>query len=137
MKYGLYNPNEEQKELFAKIKAHKEWLDTFDEIIVGVAMHNFGINVNFKTYTDILFQSGIAFAYENGKVAGLMRNVPWNFVVSGGGHYLEAPEGDFVIPWIKYVLKFVGLTHVKHFAIKGTLYPGFDINTITDVNFIE
>jgi len=99
-------------------------------------MHNFGINVNFKTYTDILFQSGIAFGYENGKVTGLMRNVPWNFVVSGGGHYLEA-EGDFVIPWIKYAMKYVGLTHVKHFAIKGTLYPGFDINTITDVNFTE
>jgi len=136
LKYSLQNPNPEQQELYAKIKSHKEWLDTFDEIFVGCAMHNFGINVNFKTYTDVLFQSGIGFAYESGKVVGLLRNIPWNFVVAGGGHYLET-EGDLVIPWIKAVMKFCGVTNVKHFAVKGTLRHGFDINTINEVNFTE
>lgn len=58
LKYTFGKMNSEQQALFDKIKKHKEHLDSFDEIYLGVAMHNFGPNLNTKTYIDVISQMG-------------------------------------------------------------------------------
>jgi FMN-dependent NADH-azoreductase len=151
MKYGLIGGklNETQQPYFEKISAHKQWLDSFDEVYFGAAMHNFGINVNAKTYFDVFVQpgtayvshiteliwlSGIAFTYVDGKPKGLMKSNRWNFVIAGGGNALATPELDFVIPWIKQAFAFIGIANIAIYAAKGTLYPGFDVSK-QDIKF--
>eukprot|EP01121_Diplochlamys_sp_Union-15-3_P014846 TRINITY_DN4799_c0_g1_i1.p1 TRINITY_DN4799_c0_g1~~TRINITY_DN4799_c0_g1_i1.p1 ORF type:complete len:198 (-),score=25.49 TRINITY_DN4799_c0_g1_i1:4-573(-) len=131
MKYAFLSNkmNGEQQELYDKIKHHKEWLHTFSEIYVGVAMHNFAINVNFKNYIDILVQPGICFTYVDRKPVGLMKNNPWNFVVAGGGNYLRGDD-DYLIPWVKKSFDFCGIDNLKFLAVTGTLSPNFKVDDV-------
>lgn len=70
--------------------------------------------------------TGVFVNYKDGKFEGLIHN-NWFFVLASGGHYLENPEYDFVTPWIRQFMQFVGCTNPKFFFAKGTLYPNFDL----------
>jgi len=120
----------EQQSLFDKIQQHKDWLDSFSEVYVGCAMHNYSINVNFKTYFDILSTPGIAFKNVDGKAIGLFRNNHWHFVTTGGGLFLENPATDFVLPWLRLAFEMFGITNVKFFVVKGTGLPTFDLSKL-------
>lgn len=72
----------------------------------------------------------MAFSYENGKVKGLFpSNTKWTVVVAGGGMALES-EHDHVIPWLKSVFSFVGVTKSEFIPVKGTLFPTFDLSKV-------
>lgn len=131
MKYALFSDNMsiQQKQLFAAVQEFKNYLDSFDEVIVAVPMHNFGPSVEFKNLIDILVQPNIAVSYEGGRAKGLMKNNKWSFVCTAGGHSLES-EGDFLIPWLRQVMKFIGVNDVHVLSIPGTASPNFSLDKV-------
>jgi FMN-dependent NADH-azoreductase len=131
--------SDEQQVLLSKIREHKAWLDTFDEVYIASPMHNFGVSVNLKTYLDILIQpsniassfifsvsTAVAFSYSAEGPCGLMKPNRWVFVCTGGGSYLGTKK-DFLTPWLNQVMSFIGI--LPQFAIlNGTANPQFSLS---------
>lgn len=92
-----------------------------DVIVLGVPMHNFGIPSGLKAYVDHFARAGETFKYtENGPV-GLLEDKPVYVLATRGGDYSENgyPHMDFVLPYLKTVFGFIGLTNVTELQANG------------------
>jgi FMN-dependent NADH-azoreductase len=98
-------------------------LERADEYVVGVAMHNFSIPGTLKLWIDQVVRSGSTFSYGAAGVEGLLKGKKATVLVASGGVY-EAGSPlaayDFVAPYLKMVLGFVGVTDVKFVTAGGT-----------------
>jgi FMN-dependent NADH-azoreductase len=92
-----------------------------DAIVVGSPMHNFGVPSTLKTYIDHIARAGETFKYtENGPV-GLLDDKPVYVLATRGGDYSENgyPQMDFVLPYLKTVFGFMGLSNVTLLQSNG------------------
>lgn len=92
-----------------------------DAIVIGAPMHNFGIPSGLKAYIDHFARAGETFKYtENGPV-GLLEDKPVYVLATRGGDYSENgyPQMDFVLPYLKTVLGFVGISNVTLLQANG------------------
>ncbi len=92
-----------------------------DAIVVGSPMHNFGVPSTLKTYIDHIARAGETFKYtENGPV-GLLADKPVYVLATRGGDYSENgyPQMDFVLPYLKTVFGFLGLSNVTLLQSNG------------------
>lgn len=89
-----------------------------DAIIMAVPRYNFHVPASLKAYVDYIARPRLTFAYnENGPV-GLLPNVPVYAVVSSGGIYTLG-DNDFMLPWLKQALSFLGLSSVNLINAQG------------------
>ncbi len=97
-----------------------------DIIVIGAPLINFTIHSSLKAWIDHITRAGITFGYgENGpigKVAGKKVYV----AMSSGGVYSEGPgkANDFVAPYLKAFLGFLGMTDLTVFRAEGLKVPG-------------
>ncbi len=90
-------------------------LERADEYVFGVAMHNFSIPSVLKLWVDQIVRSGRTFAYAESGPQGLLRGKKATILVASGGVYQAGtPAGalNFVDPYLKTILGFVGVTDV-------------------------
>jgi FMN-dependent NADH-azoreductase len=98
-----------------------EQLKEADAIVIGAPMHNFGIPSTLKTYIDHIARAGHTFKYsENGPV-GLLEDKPVYILGTRGGNYsaMGYPHMDFVLPYLKSVLGFLGIQNVTLIQANG------------------
>lgn len=101
-----------QKETLALSEQLIGELEAADNIVIGVPIYNFGVPAAFKAWIDMVARARRTFKYtENGPV-GLLENKKAYVVVTSGGTKLDS-EVDFVSPWIKHVLGFLGIQDVE------------------------
>jgi FMN-dependent NADH-azoreductase len=97
-----------------------------DIIVIGAPLYNFTIPSALKAWIDHITRAGITFGYtENGpfgKVTGKQVYV----AMSSGGIYSEGPgkANDFVAPYLKAFLGFLGMTDLTVFRAEGLKVPG-------------
>lgn len=106
-------------------KAIKEIMDA-DVLVIGAPMYNFGIPSVLKAWFDHIARAGITFKYgENGPV-GLVTGKKAYIAVTTGGIYSsgDAAGYDFVVPYIKAFLGFIGITDVTVVRAEGFAIPG-------------
>ncbi|MDV7340769.1 FMN-dependent NADH-azoreductase [Terasakiella sp. A23] len=92
-----------------------------DVIVIGAPMHNFGVPSGLKAYIDHFARAGETFKYtENGPV-GLIEDKPVYVIGTRGGDYSENgyPQMDFVLPYLKTVMGFIGITDVTLLQANG------------------
>ncbi len=92
-----------------------------DAIVIGAPMHNFGIPSGLKAYIDHFARAGETFQYtENGPV-GLIEDKPVYILATRGGDYSENgyPQMDFVLPYLKTVMGFIGISNVTLLQANG------------------
>ncbi len=92
-----------------------------DAIVIGAPMHNFGVPSGLKAYIDHFARAGETFKYtENGPV-GLLEDKPVYVIATRGGDYSENgyPQMDFVLPYLKTVMGFIGITDVTLLQANG------------------
>jgi FMN-dependent NADH-azoreductase len=97
-------------------------LDQADEYVFGVAMHNFSIPATLKLWIDQIARAGRTFAYSETGPEGLLKGKKATVIVSTGGNYeAGTPYAalNFVEPYLKVVLGFVGLTDVQFVTASG------------------
>lgn len=97
-------------------------LETADEYVLGVAMHNFSIPSVLKLWIDQIVRGGRTFAYGADGPKGLLQGKKATIVTASGGVYeLGTPAGamNFVEPYLKTVLGFLGVTDVKFVTAGG------------------
>lgn len=97
-----------------------------DIIVIGAPLYNFTIHTALKAWLDLITRAGITFSYnENGPV-GLVQGKKVYIAMSSGGVYSEGPAQlhDFVAPYLKSFLGFLGMNEVDVFRVEGVKIPG-------------
>lgn len=94
-----------------------------DEYVVGVPMHNFSVPSTVKLWIDQVVRAGKTFAYGSGAAKGLLTGKKATLVMASGGIYEQGSAGEalnFVTPYLRTILGFMGVTDVNFIAVGGT-----------------
>jgi FMN-dependent NADH-azoreductase len=97
-----------------------------DIIVIGAPLINFTIHSALKAWIDHITRAGITFGYgENGPI-GKVTGKKVYIAMSSGGVYSEGPGvvNDFVAPYLKAFLGFLGMTDLTVFRAEGLKVPG-------------
>jgi FMN-dependent NADH-azoreductase len=98
-------------------------LQEADEYVFGVPMHNFSIPSTLKLWIDQVVRVGKTFSYGSSGPIGLLSGKKATLLLASGGVYAQgsALEAmDFVTPYLKAVLRTLGVTNVTVIAAEGT-----------------
>jgi FMN-dependent NADH-azoreductase len=83
-----------------------------DTLVIGIPIYNFSMPAGFKAWSDLAARVGETFSYtENGPV-GLLEGKKAYIAVASGGT-IVASEIDFLTPWLRHFLGFIGIQDVK------------------------
>jgi len=97
-----------------------------DIIVIGAPLYNFTIHTSLKAWIDHITRAGITFGYgENGPI-GMINDKKVYVAMSSGGVFSEGPgkANDFVAPYLKSFLGFLGMTDLSVFRAEGLKVPG-------------
>ncbi|RZU41421.1 FMN-dependent NADH-azoreductase [Edaphobacter modestus] len=112
----------EQKAVLAESDTLIAELDQANEIVIGVAMHNFSIPSVLKLWIDQVARSGKTFAYGATGPEGLLKGKKATILTASGGVYeAGTPAGamNFIEPYLRAILGFMGITDVKFVNAAG------------------
>jgi len=123
---AAYTPDEsqtaEQKAILAVSDMLIAELQQADEVVFGVAMHNFSVPSVLKLWIDQVARRGKTFAYGANGPEGLLKGKKATILIATGGVYdagSPAASLNFVEPYLRAVLGFVGITDVKFVTAGG------------------
>ncbi|HWK02149.1 MAG TPA: NAD(P)H-dependent oxidoreductase [Puia sp.] len=96
-----------------------------DILVIGAPLYNFSIHSSLKAWIDHIVRKGVTFNYDANGAQGLIKGKKVYIAMSSGGVYSEGPMQpyDFVVPYLKWMLGFLGLTDLTVFRIEGTNIP--------------
>lgn len=117
---------EEEKESIRFSDEAVKQLLAADIIVIGAPLYNFTIHTALKAWIDHITRAGITFGYgENGPV-GKVTGKKIYVAMSSGGIYSYGPgqANDFVVPYLKAFLGFLGMTDITAFRAEGLKVPG-------------
>lgn len=124
--HAAYTPENartaEQNALLAPSEELIQELESADEIVIGVPMHNFSIPSALKLWIDQIVRAGRTFSYGANGPKGLLQGRKATLLVASGGVYSAgspAAAMNFVEPYMLAVLNFLGITDVRTVAVAG------------------
>lgn len=97
-----------------------------DFIVIGAPLYNFSIHSALKAWIDHIARAGVTFRYSEQGPEGLVKGKKVYIAMSTGGVYSEGPYQpyDFVAPYLKAVLGFMGMTDLTVYRAEGVNIPG-------------
>jgi FMN-dependent NADH-azoreductase len=96
-------------------------LQAADVVVLGVPMYNFGIPTQLKAWFDAVARAGVTFRYTEKGPEGLLRGKTVYAVLTRGGIHRDQPT-DNVVPYLRTVLGFLGITDVRLVYAEGLAY---------------
>ncbi|UOQ69624.1 FMN-dependent NADH-azoreductase [Hymenobacter volaticus] len=99
-----------------------------DILVIGVPFYNFSIPSSLKSWLDHLTRAGITFRYTPNGPEGLITGKKVYLAVASGGIYSEGPMQayDYATPYLRIILRFLGLTDVTVARAEGVKLPEFE-----------
>ena len=96
-----------------------------DILVIGAPMYNFSVPSTLKAWIDHIARAGVTFTYGEKGPKGLVQGKKVYLAVASGGIYSEGQmkSYDFVTPYLKTVLGFIGLTDITVVRAEGTSMP--------------
>lgn len=97
-----------------------------DILVIGAPMYNFSIHSTLKAWIDHIVRSGVTFKKGETGAEGLIKGKKVYLVISSGGVYSDGPmkSYDFIEPYLRFILGFIGLTDITVFRAEGFSVPG-------------
>jgi FMN-dependent NADH-azoreductase len=97
-----------------------------DILVIGAPMYNFGIPSTLKAWLDHIVRPGLTFSHSEKGVEGLIKGKKAYIVLASGGIFSEGPmkPHDFVEPYLRFILGFIGITDITTFRVEGSAIPG-------------
>ena len=91
-----------------------EELMNADFVVIGAPMYNFGISSTLKAWFDHITRAGITFKYTDKGPVGLLHGKKVFLAVTTGGIYSSGENigNDFLTPYLKFMLAFIGMNNV-------------------------
>jgi FMN-dependent NADH-azoreductase len=127
---AFFTPVEQHTEANKEAISHsnqaiKEIMDA-DVLVIGAPMYNFSIPSVLKAWFDHIARAGITFKYGANGPEGLVTGKKAYIAVATGGIYSSGDSAgyDFVVPYIKAFLGFIGITDVTIVRAEGFAIPG-------------
>ena len=124
--YANFTPQDtrtgEQNALLAHSEELIQELESADEIVIGIPMHNFSIPSTLKLWLDQVVRGGRTFSYGASGVKGLLEGRKATLLVASGGVYAAGSPAagmNFIDPYMKAILGFIGITDVDVVAVGG------------------
>ncbi len=93
-------------------------LQAADTLVIGLPMYNFSLPSMLKAWVDHIARAGLTFRYTETGSAGLLEGKKVYLVAAMGGIH-EAGATDFLRPYMKHILAFVGLSDVESITADG------------------
>lgn len=98
-----------------------------DMLILTVPMYNFAVPSALKAWIDHVVRIGRTFSYDGQSFAGLLQGKKAYVVCAYGatGYGVGEPFGaaNFVEPYLRFVLTFLGITQTEFFSVEATSAP--------------
>lgn len=98
-----------------------------DIYVINAPFYNFSIPTTLKAYLDHIVRPGITFQYnEKGEPEGFLKNKKAYITIASSGVYSEGQFQylDYVSPYLKMLLGFIGITDISFFRVEGTRLTG-------------
>jgi FMN-dependent NADH-azoreductase len=93
-----------------------------DVLVLGVPMYNFGVSAQLKNWIDAISRARVTFQYTANGPEGLLKGKTVYVVTTRGGVHRNQAS-DTVVPYLRNVLAFLGMTDV-HFVYAEGLAMG-------------
>lgn len=104
-----------QREMLAYSDELVAELQTADAIVIGVPVYNFSIPATLKAWIDMVARAGLTFRYTKDGPQGLLEDKKVYLAIASGGVPVDSPA-DFATPYLRHILKFIGISDVEVFA---------------------
>lgn len=118
---GLTDPAErtpEQARAAALGDTLIEELEAADVLVIAAPVYNFGVASSLKAWFDHVARAGRTFRYTADGPEGLLAGKKAYVFVTSGGQY-EGTDNDFLVPWLRFMLAFLGITDVEIVRAEG------------------
>lgn len=107
--------DEEQRQKLANSDELVAELQVADVIVIGVPVYNFSIPATLKAWIDMVARAGLTFRYTEDGPLGLLEKKKVYLAIASGGVPIDSPA-DFATPYLRHVLRFIGMSDVDVFA---------------------
>ena len=98
-------------------------LEAADTIVFSVPVYNFTIPATLKAWADLVARAGRTFRYTQNGPEGLLTGKTVYITAATGGTAIGS-DIDFMSPWLKFFLGFLGMTDVRIVAADGIMGEG-------------
>ncbi|MEM9758056.1 MAG: NAD(P)H-dependent oxidoreductase [Pseudomonadota bacterium] len=109
-----------QREALAHSDVLVSELKAADVLVAAVPIYNFGVPAAFKAWIDMVARARETFRYTPDGPQGLLEGKKAYLVITSGGTRLGS-EIDFVSPWLRHVMGFLGIHDVEIIDASGLM----------------
>lgn len=102
---------DEQREAIVMSDTIVSELKDNDVLVIGVPIYNFSMPAILKAWADLAARVGETFRYTATGPVGLLENKKAYVVIASGGTKVDS-QIDFLTPWLRYYLGFIGIKDV-------------------------
>jgi FMN-dependent NADH-azoreductase len=102
---------DEHREAIAVSDTIVSELKNNDVLVIGVPIYNFSMPASFKAWADLAARVGETFRYTDTGPVGLLVNKKAYVVIASGGTKVDS-QIDFLTPWLRQYLGFIGIKDV-------------------------
>lgn len=121
---GFYTPDEQrtpaQERALTLSDSLVDELLGADILVLSVPVYNFAVPASFKAWADLVARVGVTFRYTENGPEGLVPDKKTYLVTASGGTPIGS-EIDYMSPWVKFFLAFLGITDVEVIAADGVM----------------
>ena len=89
-----------------------------DTLVIALPMYNFSVPSMLKAWVDHIARAGVTFKYTENGAVGLLEDKKVYLVATMGGMH-EAGVSDFLRPFMKQIMAFIGLNDVQFITADG------------------
>lgn len=107
-----------------------------DLLVIATPMWNFGIPSALKAWIDLVVRPGRTFQYGENGVLGLAKEKRAILVLASGGVFTDGPwrSWDFVEPYLRQILGFIGIGDVQTVRVEGMNIPALSPHAVQKAN---
>ena len=113
----------EQTDLASKADDLIAELQAADTIVIASPIYNFAMPATLKNWADLVARAGTTFKYTDTGPQGLLTGKKAYIAIASGGTPVGS-EIDFMSPWLKFFLGFLGISDVEVVAADGIMGEG-------------
>jgi FMN-dependent NADH-azoreductase len=119
--------NDAQRDAFAAIERMATRFSTADRVLISTPMWNFGIPYRLKQWFDLIVQPGLTFRFDPAQgYLPLLKDRPTIVILASGSDFVTGMNRgriDMASPYLREILRFIGITDVRFALIGPTAGP--------------